>query len=91
MARKILSVFPNVDLILNSNYGKFLCEIEKDFTTDKFNLTEIPQEFYFEKVNKILLLINRLQKKKKKDLNQVDDYDFNDLPHTLRSWAHFAT
>ena len=75
MTPKILSEFPNIDLILNSNYGKFLCEIDRDFITDKFNLTGIPQEFvYFEKVYKILLSDKPIA-----DLNQLDEYDFYDL------------
>lgn len=64
-----------MDLILSSSYGKFLCEIDRDFVTDKFNLTGIPQEFvYFEKVYKILL--------SDKPISQtapVDEYNFYDL------------
>ena len=69
------SCFPNVNLILHSNYGKFLCEIDKDFITDKFNLTGIPQEFvYFEKVYKILLSDKPLA-----HTTDVNEYDFYDL------------
>lgn len=75
MTYKIASEFPNIDLLLTSNYGKYLCEIDRDFITDKFNLTGIPQEFaYFDKLYKILLSDKPIPQ-----TSQTDEYNFYDL------------